>query len=147
VPSGISAGMGILGAALGGVLVGAPLAWALAGGGVLAAASNLGYAAAALANAPLWAVVTASLAESLCGGAASVALVSLLVGACDRAHAGVQFALVTALSPLAGRLVGGASGEFVASFGYAGWFALTGALTFPALAFIPAAIRWARPVR
>jgi len=148
VPSGLSAGMGILGAALGGVLVArAPLAWALAGGGVLAAASNLGYAAAALANAPLWAVVTASLAESLCGGAASVALVSLLVGACERAHAGVQFALVTALSPLAGRLVGGASGEFVASFGYAGWFALTGALTVPALAFIPAAIRWARPVR
>lgn len=145
VPSGVSALMGIAGAALGGVLVArAPLGWALAAGGVLATASNLGYAAAALAGAPLWAVTLASLAESLCGGAASVALVSLLVGACDRAHAGVQFALLTALSPLAGRLVGGASGVFSAELGYAAWFAATGALTLPALAFIPAAIRWAR---
>jgi PAT family beta-lactamase induction signal transducer AmpG len=145
VPSGLSALMGIAGAALGGVLVArAPLGWALAGGGALATASNLGYAAAALLGAPLWAVTTASLTESLCGGAASVALVSLLVGACDRAHAGVQFALLTALSPLAGRLVGGASGVFSAELGYAAWFAATGALTLPALAFIPAAIRWAR---
>lgn len=145
VPSGISAGMGIAGAALGGVLVArAPLAWALAGGGLLAMASNLGYAAAALAGAPLWAVTSASLAESLCGGAASVALVSLLVGACERTHAGVQFALLTALSPLAGRLVGGASGVVSAELGYAAWFAATGALTLPALAFIPAVIRWSR---
>ncbi len=145
VPSGVSAGMGILGATLGGVIVGrAPLGWALVGGGLLAAASNLGYAAAALAGAPLWAVTAASLAESLCGGVASVALVSLLVGACDRAHAGVQFALLTALSPLAGRLVGGVSGEFVAAFGFGAWFAATGALTLPALAFVPAALRWAR---
>jgi PAT family beta-lactamase induction signal transducer AmpG len=148
VPSGLSAGMGIVGAGLGGVLVGrAPIAWALAGGGLLAMASNLGYAAAALAGAPLWAVTAASLAESLCGGAASVTLVSLLVGACDRAHAGVQFALLTALSPLAGRLVGGASGLVSAELGYAAWFAATGALTLPALAFIPAAIRWSRPVQ
>jgi PAT family beta-lactamase induction signal transducer AmpG len=143
VPSGISALAGIAGAALGGVLVArAPLAWALIGGGLLATASNLGYAAAALAGAPLWAVTTASLSESLCGGAASVALVSLLVGACDREHAGVQFALLTALSPLAGRLVGGVSGVFSAEFGYAAWFAATGALTLPALAFIPATLRW-----
>ncbi len=143
VPSGLSAGMGILGATLGGVIVGRmPLAGALVAGGLLAAASNLGYAAAALAGAPLWAVTAASLAESLCGGVASVALVSLLVGACDRAHAGVQFALLTALSPLAGRLVGGVSGEFVAAFGFGAWFAVTGALTLPALAFIPAVLRW-----
>jgi PAT family beta-lactamase induction signal transducer AmpG len=145
VPSGVSAVAGIAGAALGGVGVARlPLAWALAGGGALAIASNLGYAAAALAGAPLWAVTAASLSESLCGGAASVALVSLLVGACDRPHAGVQFALLTALSPLAGRLVGGLSGVFSTEFGYAAWFAATGALTLPALAFIPAAIRWSR---
>jgi PAT family beta-lactamase induction signal transducer AmpG len=145
VPSGVSAGMGILGAALGGVLVArAALGRALFVGGLLATASNLGYAAAALFGAPLPAVVAASLAESLCGGVASVALVSLLVLACDRAHAGVQFALLTALSPLAGRLVGGASGEVVAAFGYAAWFAVTGALTLPALAFIPAVERWAQ---
>jgi PAT family beta-lactamase induction signal transducer AmpG len=148
VPSGISAAMGILGAALGGVLVArASLAQALVAGGLLATASNLGYAAAALAGAPLWAVVSASLSESLCGGIASVTLVSLLVGACDRAHAGVQFALLTALSPLAGRLVGGPSGEFVAAHGYAAWFALTGALTLPALAFVPAALRWSATTR
>jgi PAT family beta-lactamase induction signal transducer AmpG len=73
---------------------------------------------------------------------ASVALVSLLVGACDREHAGTQFALLTALSPLVGRLVGGVSGDIVAASSYPAWFALTGLLTLPALAFVPAIVRW-----
>ena len=145
VPSGASAGMGLLGAALGGVLVArTSLARAVVWGGLLASASNFAYAGAAFAGAPLGSLIAASLAETLCGGVASVALVSLLVGACDRAHAGVQFALLTALSPLAGRLVGGISGEFVAALGYGAWFAATGALTLPALAFLPAALRWAQ---
>lgn len=145
IPSGVSALMGILGAALGGVLVAhTSIAKALVVGGALAAASNLGYAAAAVAGAPLAAVTGASLAESICGGVASVTLVSLLVGACEREHAGTQFAVLTALSPLVGRLVGGVSGDVVSATSYAAWFALTGALTLPALAFVPAAVRWGR---
>ncbi len=145
IPSFAGAGMGILGAAFGGLLVArSSLQAALVVGGVLAAASNLAYAAAAFAGAPLAALAAASLAESFCGGAASVALVSLLVSACDRTHAGVQFAVLTALSPLTGRLVGAFSGDAVSSFGYGAWFAATAALTLPALAFIPSAMRWAR---
>jgi PAT family beta-lactamase induction signal transducer AmpG len=148
IPSGISALMGILGATLGGVLVArTSIARALVMGGLLAAASNLGYAAAALAGAPLAAVTAASLAESLCGGVASVTLVSLLVGACEREHAGTQFALLTALSPLVGRLVGGISGDVVSATSYAAWFTLTGALTLPALAFVPAVVRWGQRVQ
>lgn len=145
IPSGLSTVMGILGATLGGLLMArTSLARALLVGGLLAALSNLAYAGAAVIGAPLGAVAAASLAESLCGGVASVALVSLLVGACDRAHAGTQFALLTALSPLVGRVVGGASGDAVAASSYATWFVLTGALTLPALAFIPAAVRWSQ---
>jgi PAT family beta-lactamase induction signal transducer AmpG len=150
VPNGISALVGIAGSLLGGVLVArVSLGRALGIGGVLASASNAAYAAAAWAGAPLPAVVAASLAESACSGVAGVALVSLLVAACERAHAGVQFAVLTALSPAAGRLLGGPSGEFVAAYGYGAWFALTGALTLPALAFVPAVVRWAdaRPDR
>jgi PAT family beta-lactamase induction signal transducer AmpG len=148
IPSGLSTVMGILGAALGGLLIArTSLTRALIVGGVLAALSNLAYAGAAVIGAPLAAVAAASLTESLCGGVASVALVSLLVGACDRAHAGTQFALLTAFSPFVGRFVGGASGDVVALSGYATWFVLTGALTLPALAFVPAAVRWAQRAR
>lgn len=139
---------GILGAALGGLLVArTSLRVALVVGGVLAAASNLVYAAAAWAGAPLAALAGAALAESFCGGAASVALVSLLVLACDRAHAGVQFAALTAISPLMGRLAGVFSGDAVGSFGYGTWFVATAALTLPALLFVPSALRWAKRAR
>jgi hypothetical protein len=32
---------------------------------------------------------------------------------------------------------------FTAHWGYAGWFVATGLLTLPALAFVPATLRWA----
>lgn len=144
----LSAGAGIVGGGIGGLLVArSSLPVALAIGAVLSVVSNLGYAAVAFSGGSFPAVIAASLSESFCGGVANVALVSLLVGACDRAHAGVQFALLTAFSPLAGRLVGSISGDVVNAFGYGAWFALTGGFTLPALLWVPAAVRWARGAR
>jgi PAT family beta-lactamase induction signal transducer AmpG len=134
----------LLGAAVGGVLVArATLSRALFVGALLAVGSNLAYALAALAGAPREAVVAAGVVESFCGGVAGVAFMSLLVRACDRRHAAVHYAALTALYPLSGALVGSLSGVGVAALGFAGYFALTGLLALPSLWFLRGAVRWA----
>lgn len=134
----------ILGAAAGGLLVvRASLSRALWVGALLAVGSNLAYAAAALAGVPREAVVAAGIAESLCGGVAGVAFMSLLVRACERTHAAVQYAALTALYPLSGAVVGSFSGVWVSEIGFASYFALTGALALPSLLFLRGAVRWA----
>jgi PAT family beta-lactamase induction signal transducer AmpG len=112
-------------------------------GALLAVGSNLAYALAALAGAPREAVVAAGVVESFCGGVAGVAFMSLLVRACDRRHAAVHYAALTALYPLSGALVGSLSGVGVAALGFAGYFALTGLLALPSLWFLRGAVRWA----
>jgi PAT family beta-lactamase induction signal transducer AmpG len=109
--------------------------------GVAALASNLGYAAAAaLAGASRPAMWAASLTESFCAGLAVTAFLSFCMRITEKEHAAVQYALLSALFVLPGRLVGGASGSLAEWLGYAGYFALTAALALPALGFLP----WAR---
>ena len=110
--------------------------------GALAMLSNLGYAAVAWApgsgRAGLWA---ASIVESFCTGLATAAFLSLLMRACEKQHAAVQFASLSALS-LAPRLVTGPlSGAGAGTLGYASYFAATALLAVPALALVPAAGR------
>lgn len=110
--------------------------------GALAMLSNLGYAAVALTpdsgRAGLWA---ASILESFCTGLATAAFLSLLMRACEKEHAAVQFASLSALS-LAPRLVTGPlSGAGASALGYPAFFAATALLALPALALIPAAGR------
>ena len=59
----------------------------------------------------------------------------------EREHAAVQYAVLSALFVLPGRLVGGLSGQGVEAVGYAAWFAGTAGLGIPALALLPFARR------
>jgi PAT family beta-lactamase induction signal transducer AmpG len=114
--------------------------WAI---GVVALASNLGYAAAAAspeAGAP--AVYAASLVESFCSGMAGVTFMSFLMRICDKAHAAVQYAMLTATYAAAGSVLRIFSGALTDELGFASYFALTAAFALPALALIPAARRW-----
>ncbi len=114
--------------------------WAL---GAFALGSNLGYAAAAA-----WpetgdaGVYAAALFESFCGGLASAAFLSYLMRICDREHAAVQYALLTAIYALAGSLLAIPSGWITERIDYAAFFALTAALAAPAFLFLPRARRW-----
>jgi PAT family beta-lactamase induction signal transducer AmpG len=111
--------------------------------GALALASNLGYAAAAaLPEAGRAPVYAASLVESFCSGMAGVGFMSFLMRICEREHAAVQYALLTAVYNVAGSLLRIPSGVLSEWLGYAGYFALTAALALPAFAFLPAARRW-----
>jgi PAT family beta-lactamase induction signal transducer AmpG len=110
--------------------------------GLAALASNLGYAAAALPQTALLpALAAASLTESFCSGLAVTAFLSFCMRICDKQHAAVQYALISALFVLPGRLVGGASGWLSAELGYAAFFALSAAVALPAFGFLPFARR------
>lgn len=136
----------VAGAALGG--------WAVARGGIVRAlwwtgvaalASNLGYAAAAhWPESGRLGVYAAGAVESLTGGAVGAAFLSYLMRICEKEHAAVEYALLTALYALAGSLLAGASGWITEATGYATYFALTAAFAVPAFAFLPRAARWLR---
>ncbi len=137
----------VVGAGIGGAFVsrfgiGRGLLWL----GLAALGSNLGYAAAALlpetGRAGMYA---ASLVESFCGGLAVTAFLSFCMRITEKDHAAVQYAVLSALFALPGRLLGGPSGEVTAAYGYAAWFGLTAAAGLPAFAFLPWA--WARLAR
>ena len=110
--------------------------------GVLAMASNLGYAAAAALEAGWAGVAAASALESFCGGLASAAFLSYLMRICEREHAAVQYALVTSLYAFAGTLVAAPSGWITERIGYTAYFTLTAALALPAFAFLRGARGW-----
>jgi len=111
--------------------------------GIVALGSNLAYAAvAALPELGRTGVYAASLTESFCAGMAGVAFMSFLMRICEKKHAAVQYALLTAIYNLAGSLLRIPSGIFTEALGYAGYFALTGAFALPAFAFLPKARRW-----
>jgi PAT family beta-lactamase induction signal transducer AmpG len=137
----------VAGAGIGGWIVSrlgiGPSLWLL---GVLALGSNLGYAgAAAFPESGRAGVYAASLVESFCSGLAAAGFLAYLMRICQKQHAAVQYAALTALYALPGTLAGAASGKAVEWIGYASYFALTAALALPAFALLPRARRWIGP--
>ncbi len=109
--------------------------------GLLQAVSNLAYAGAAAAPGPATAW-TAAVVEPFCGGLGTAPYLALLMVSCDRAHAGTQYALLSALFALSREAAGTVSGFGAAAFGYAGYFTLTFAAALPAFALLPWVRRW-----
>ncbi len=137
-------GATVVGAIVGGAVVarigiGRSL-WVL---GAFALASNLGYAAAAaFPESGRAGVYAASIVESFCGGLATAAFLSYLMRICQKEHAAVQYALVTAIYALAGSLISVPSGWLTDQVGYAQYFALTALYALPAFLFLPRARGW-----
>ncbi len=134
----------VLGAIAGGAIVARRgIAESLLVLGLFALLSNLGYAAAAaFPETGRPGIYAASILESFCAGLASAAFLAFLMRICERKHAAVQYACLTALYALPGTFAGAASGWAAQSLGYAGYFAATAALALPAFAFLPRARAW-----
>ncbi len=108
--------------------------------GALALFSNLGYATvAAFPELGRAGVYAAALIESFCSGLASAAFLSYLMNICQREHAAVQYALLTAAYRLLGIPAASMSGFLTERLDYALYFALTAAMALPAFAFLPRA--------
>jgi PAT family beta-lactamase induction signal transducer AmpG len=114
--------------------------WAL---GVLQAASNLVYAAAAALPPSPPLMYAASFTESFCGGLGTAPFLAFLMSICDKAHAATQYALLSALFGLTRALSGAFSGVATESLGYAAYFTATFFLAWPAFLLLPWVKAWA----
>jgi PAT family beta-lactamase induction signal transducer AmpG len=132
--------------------------------GLMQALSNLGYATAAWLDPPrpttdvrsiaeaLGAlgdparalIYSASMIESFTSGLGTAAFLSFLMNICDKEHAAVQYAGLSALFGLSRDSAGAASGWAVNAIGYAAYFALTVVLALPALLLLPRIRPWIR---
>jgi PAT family beta-lactamase induction signal transducer AmpG len=134
----------ILGVWMGGALVDRIGNWrALLWFGLIQALANLGYVALASTEPTLALLAAAVFIDNLCNGLGTAAFVAFLMALCHPRFSATQYALLTSLSTLLGRLMASGSGYLVATFGWAVLFATTVVLAVPALA-IAYAIRGTR---
>lgn len=108
--------------------------WAL---GLLQAVSNLGYAFVAWLDLGRFGLYGASVFESFSGGLGTAAFLAFLMNVCQKEHATIQYAFLSSVFSLTGRLVGGISGLGAERFGYGNYFALTFLLSLPAYLVLP----------
>lgn len=109
--------------------------------GLLQAVSNLGYAVVAWRDFGRLGLYGASVFESFTGGLGTAAFLALLMNVCQKEHATVQYAFLSSLYALAGRLAGAVSGLGAERLGYGNYFTLTFFLALSALVLLP----WVRP--
>ena len=110
--------------------------------GLLQAVSNLGYALVAWASLGRFGLYGASVFESFSGGLGTAAFLAFLMNVCQKEHATIQYAFLSSIFSLTGRLVGGVSGLGAERFGYGNYFALTFLLSLPAYALLPWVKQW-----
>ena len=110
--------------------------------GLLQAVSNLGYTAVEWMNLGRFGLYGASMFESLSGGLGTAAFLAFLMNVCQKEHATVQYAFLSSIFSLTGRLVGGISGLGAERFGYGNYFAITFLLSLPAYMLLPWVKTW-----
>lgn len=110
--------------------------------GLLQAVSNLGYTAVEWMNLGRFGLYGASMFESVSGGLGTAAFLAFLMNVCQREHATVQYAFLSSIFSLTGRLVGGISGLGAERYGYGNYFAITFLLSLPAYMLLPWVKTW-----
>ncbi len=100
-------------------------------GGVAASASHLSLAWLASQGAQLpWLTLSVSV-ESFASGFAGAALIAYMSSLTSPAFAATQYALLSSLYALPGKLIGGLSGAMVDEFGYVRFFVATAMIGLP----------------
>jgi PAT family beta-lactamase induction signal transducer AmpG len=143
VPTALGIALSIAGALAGGAFMqryGTLTAlWVL---GLPQALSNLGYAAVASWSLPWPALYAASMIDSFSGGLGTAAFLGFFLAVCDREGATLQYAFLSSLFSLTGRLAGAVSGIGAERWGYGPYFAITFLASLPALCLIPFVASW-----
>jgi PAT family beta-lactamase induction signal transducer AmpG len=112
--------------------------------GALQAGSNLGYSLVEWLDLGRFGLYGASMFESLSGGLGTAAFLTFLMNVCEKEHATVQYAFLSSIFSLTGRLVGGISGLGAEKYGYGNYFAVTFLLSLPAYLLLPWVKTWIR---
>jgi PAT family beta-lactamase induction signal transducer AmpG len=115
--------------------------------GLLQAVSNLGYFFVQWLDLGRYGLYGASLFESLSGGLGTAAFLAFLMYVCQKEHATVQYAFLSSVFSLTGRLIGAISGVGAERYGYGGYFALTFLLSMPAYLLLPWVKGWIQEQR
>jgi MFS transporter, PAT family, beta-lactamase induction signal transducer AmpG len=115
-------------------------------GGIAASASHLALAWLALSGARLDMLTLAISVENFASGFAGTALISYMSSLTSPEFAASQYALLSSLYALPGKLVGGLSGLMVDNFGYPAFFVMTSTIGIP-VALLSVAIWYASRVR
>lgn len=124
--------IGIAGAFAGGIaLTRIGLWWTLLIGAVVAASSNLMFAWLANEGARLDLLVLSISIDNFASGFAGSALVAYMSGLTAPGFAATQYALLSSLYALPGKLIGGSSGAVVDAYGYPVLFSATAAIGIP----------------
>lgn len=145
VPTALGIGLSIGGALVGGAFIARygtlTALWAL---GLPQALSNLGYAVVAAWALPWPALYAASMVDSFAGGLGTAAFLGFFLAVCDRERATLQYAFLSSLFSLTGRLAGAMSGLGAERWGYGRYFAITFLVSLPGLALVPLVRSWLR---
>lgn len=124
--------VGIVGAFAGGIMVTkAGLRTTLIIGGVLCAASNLTFTWLAIVGPRLEVLIAAVSIDNFSASFAGTALIAYMSGLTAPGFVATQYALLSSLYALPGKVVGGISGFVVAAYGYATFFTLTSLVGIP----------------
>jgi MFS transporter, PAT family, beta-lactamase induction signal transducer AmpG len=110
--------------------------------GLLQAVSNLGYSVVEWLDLGRFGLYGASMFESLSGGLGTAAFLAFLMNVCQKEHATVQYAFLSSIFSLTGRLIGAISGLGAERYGYGNYFALTFLLSMPAYLLLPWVRGW-----
>jgi PAT family beta-lactamase induction signal transducer AmpG len=124
--------IGMIGAFAGGLII--PkigLRATLLIGAAAGAGSNLMFSWLALAGKDLALLTLAISIDNFAGSFAGTALIAYMSGLTGAGFAATQYALLSSLYALPGKLVGGVSGFVVAGYGYATFFTMTAAVGIP----------------
>lgn len=97
------------------------------------ALSNLLYILMALHPGEMWAFVLTISGDNFGQGFAGTVLVAFMSGLTDRRFTATQYALLSALANLPGKMIGGVSGFMVEAWGYVGFFSLSAISILPTL--------------
>lgn len=133
---------GLAAVAVGGILAGATVARfglrrCLVAFGIAQAAANLGYLAVLhWPSAPLLATVGAI--DNFANSFGAAAFVAYLMTRCEPAVSATQYAILTAMSSVGGRLFGVLVGPIHAAVGWSGLWLFSTLIAVPALLLIPA---------
>ena len=110
--------------------------------GALQAVSNLGYSLVEWLDLGRFGLYGASMFESFSGGLGTAAFLAFLMNVCQKEHATVQYAFLSSIFSLTGRLIGGISGLGAEAYGFANYFAITFVLSVPAYLLLPWVKQW-----
>lgn len=111
--------------------------------GLIQAASNLGYYAAAALPRSQVVAYGAVIIEEFTGGMGTAAFLAFLMSICSKRYAASQYALLSAGFGLGRTIVGFFSGDWAERLGYESYFLLTLALAFPAFLLL----HWVRRIK